>query len=172
MVIKVCWPCASIRMWTAAGWEILSARTITYIYRFCLALPEGLIVPVIRFADQKTLSQIAADAKQLYAKTGIKKLQPNKFGNTFLHFQPGNDGSKKVHRHHQPTDSCILTVVEISGEIVIPQERAVWCYQCNESNPQLRPPAVLMAVGAAFLQTLKKYLENPVTMLVWSVHVN
>ncbi len=41
-----------------------------------LALPEGLIVPVIRFADQKTLSQIAADAKELYGKAKDKKLQP------------------------------------------------------------------------------------------------
>jgi pyruvate dehydrogenase E2 component (dihydrolipoamide acetyltransferase) len=49
-----------------------------------VAIEDGLIVPVVRFADQKTLSQIAAESKELAGKARNKKLQPNEFtGNTF-----------------------------------------------------------------------------------------
>ena len=51
-----------------------------------VAMPEGLIVPVIRFADQKSISQIAAEAKELYGKAKDKKLQPQNSAGTLLPF--------------------------------------------------------------------------------------
>ena len=76
-----------------------------------LALPEGLIVPVIRFADQKTLSQIAADAKELYGKAKDKKLQPNEFsGNTFTISNLGMMDIEEFTAIINPPDSAILAV--------------------------------------------------------------
>ena len=84
-----------------------------------LALPEGLIVPVIKFADQKTLSQIASDAKQLYAKAKDKKLQPNEFtGNTFTISNLGMMDIEEFTAIINPPDSCILAVGSIREVVV------------------------------------------------------
>jgi pyruvate dehydrogenase E2 component (dihydrolipoamide acetyltransferase) len=77
-----------------------------------LALPEGLIVPVIRFADQKSLSQIAADAKELYGKAKDKKLQPAEFsGNTFTISNLGMMDIEEFTAIINPPDSAILAAV-------------------------------------------------------------
>ena len=131
-----------------------------------LALPEGLIVPVIRFADQKTLSQIAADAKQLYAKARDKKLQPNEFsGNTFTISNLGMMDIEEFTAIINPPDSCILAVGNIR-EIVIRMNGQFDVTNVMKVTLSCDHRSVDGAVGAAFLQTLKKYLENPVTMLV------
>ncbi|MFN8249325.1 MAG: pyruvate dehydrogenase complex dihydrolipoamide acetyltransferase [Ferruginibacter sp.] len=131
-----------------------------------LALPEGLIVPVIRFADQKTLSQIAADAKQLYAKARDKKLQPNEFsGNTFTISNLGMMDIEEFTAIINPPDSCILAVGNIR-EIVIRRNGQFDVTNVMKVTLSCDHRSVDGAVGAAFLQTLKKYLENPVTMLV------
>jgi pyruvate dehydrogenase E2 component (dihydrolipoamide acetyltransferase) len=73
-----------------------------------LALPDGLIVPVIRFADQKSLSQIAADAKELYGKAKDKKLQPAEFsGNTFTISNLGMMDIEEFTAIINPPDSAI-----------------------------------------------------------------
>ncbi|MBS1731848.1 MAG: pyruvate dehydrogenase complex dihydrolipoamide acetyltransferase [Bacteroidetes bacterium] len=131
-----------------------------------LALPEGLIVPVIRFADQKTLSQIAADAKQLYAKARDKKLQPNEFsGNTFTISNLGMMDIEEFTAIINPPDSCILAVGNIR-EIVVRRNGQFDVTNVMKVTLSCDHRSVDGAVGAAFLQTLKKYLENPVTMLV------
>ena len=131
-----------------------------------VAMPEGLIVPVIRFADQKSLSQIAADAKQLYAKAKDKKLQPNEFsGNTFTISNLGMMDIEEFTAIINPPDSAILAVGKIK-EIVVKKGEGFGVANVMKLTLSCDHRSVDGAVGAAFLQTLKKYMENPVIMLV------
>jgi pyruvate dehydrogenase E2 component (dihydrolipoamide acetyltransferase) len=131
-----------------------------------VAMPEGLIVPVIRFADTKSLSQIAADANVLYAKAKDKKLQPNEFsGNTFTISNLGMMGIEEFTAIINPPDSAILAVGAIS-EKVVKKDDGFGVTNIMKLTLSCDHRSVDGAVGAAFLQTLKKYLENPVTMLV------
>ncbi len=131
-----------------------------------VAMPEGLIVPVIRFADSKTLSQIAADANELYTKAKEKKLQPQEFsGNTFTISNLGMMGIEEFTAIINPPDSAILAVGAIS-EKVVKKGDGFAVTNVMKLTLSCDHRSVDGAVGAAFLQTLKKYLENPVTMLV------
>ena len=130
-----------------------------------LALPEGLIVPVIRFADQKSLSQIAGDAKDLYKKAKDKKLQPAEFsGNTFTISNLGMMGIEEFTAIINPPDSAILAVGSIK-EVVVKKADGFGVINVMKLTLSCDHRSVDGAVGAAFLQTLKKFLENPVTML-------
>jgi pyruvate dehydrogenase E2 component (dihydrolipoamide acetyltransferase) len=131
-----------------------------------VAVPEGLIVPVIRFADQKSLSQIAGEAKELYDKAKNKKLQPNEFsGNTFTISNLGMMDIEEFTAIINPPDSCILAVGRIK-EIVVKKGDGFGTTNVMKVTLSCDHRSVDGAVGAAFLQTLKKYMENPVTMLV------
>jgi len=131
-----------------------------------LALPEGLIVPVIRYADQKSLSQIAADAKELYGKAKDKKLQPAEFsGNTFTISNLGMMDIEEFTAIINPPDSAILAVGAIK-EKVVKKGEGFAVTNVMKLTLSCDHRSVDGAVGASFLQTLKKFLENPVTMLV------
>jgi pyruvate dehydrogenase E2 component (dihydrolipoamide acetyltransferase) len=131
-----------------------------------LALPEGLIVPVIRHADQKSLSQIAADAKELYGKAKDKKLQPAEFsGNTFTISNLGMMDIEEFTAIINPPDSAILAVGAIK-EKVVKKGDGFGVINVMKLTLSCDHRSVDGAVGASFLQTLKKFLENPVTMLV------
>ncbi|MEO5892110.1 MAG: pyruvate dehydrogenase complex dihydrolipoamide acetyltransferase [Ferruginibacter sp.] len=131
-----------------------------------LALPTGLIVPVIRFADQKSLSQIAADAKELYAKAKDKKIQPAEFtGNTFSVSNLGMMDIEEFTAIINPPDSAILAVGAIK-EKVVKKGDGFAVTNIMKLTLSCDHRSVDGAVGAAFFQTLKKFLENPVTMLV------
>lgn len=131
-----------------------------------VAMPEGLIVPVIRFADQKSLSQIAGDAKALYAKAKDKKLQPAEFsGNTFTISNLGMMDIEEFTAIINPPDSAILAVGRIK-EVVVKKGSGFDVVNIMKVTLSCDHRSVDGAVGAAFLQTVKKYLENPVTMLV------
>jgi pyruvate dehydrogenase E2 component (dihydrolipoamide acetyltransferase) len=131
-----------------------------------VAMPEGLIVPVIRFADQKSLSQIAADAKQLYAKAKDKKLQPAEFsGNTFTISNLGMMDIEDFTAIINPPDSAILAVGRIK-EVVVRKGTGFDVTNVMKVTLSCDHRSIDGAVGAAFLQTLKKYMENPVTLLV------
>ena len=131
-----------------------------------VATPDGLIVPVIRFADQKTLSQIAGEAKELYEKAKDKKLQPNEFsGNTFTISNLGMMDIEEFTAIINPPDSAILAVGRIK-EIVVKKGDGFGVTNVMMLTMSCDHRTVDGAVGAAFLQTLKKYLENPVTMLL------
>lgn len=131
-----------------------------------VAIDDGLIVPVVKFADQKSLSQIAAEAKELAGKARDRKLQPQEFsGNTFSISNLGMMGIDEFTAIINPPDSCILAVGNIvptpvveDGEIVVRQLMQL-TLSCDHR-------VVDGAVGSKFLQTLKAHLENPVTMLV------
>ena len=131
-----------------------------------VAVPDGLIVPVIRFADQKSLSQIAADASQLYEKVRNKKIQPDEFtGNTFTVSNLGMMDIDEFTAIINPPDSAILAVGAIK-EKVVKKGDGFGVTNVMKVTMSCDHRSIDGAVGAAFLQTLKKFLENPVTMLV------
>ena len=131
-----------------------------------LALPEGLIVPVIKFADQKSFAQIATEAKELYTKAREKKLQPAEFsGNTFTVSNLGMMGIEEFTAIINPPDSCILAVGSIT-EKVVRRNGTFDVTNVMKVTLSCDHRSVDGAVGAAFLQTLKKFLENPITMLL------
>lgn len=131
-----------------------------------VAIEDGLIVPVIRFADQKTLSQIASDAKGLYDKAKNKKLQPQEFsGNTFSISNLGMLGIDEFTAIINPPDSAILAVGNIRETAVV-EKGQVKIANIMKLTLSCDHRSVDGAVGARFLATLKGFLENPVTMLV------
>jgi len=131
-----------------------------------VAIEDGLIVPVIKFADQKSLSQISAEASELIKKARSKKLQPQEFtGNTFTVSNLGMMDIDEFTAIINPPDSCILAIGKIEATPVV-EEGAVVVRNLLKLTLSCDHRVVDGAVGAAFMQTLKAYLENPVTMLV------
>ena len=131
-----------------------------------VAVEDGLIVPVIRFADQKSLSQIGAESKELAGKARNKKLQPNEFsGNTFTISNLGMMDIEEFTAIINPPDSAIMAVGRIK-EVVVRKGDGFGVSNVMKITLSCDHRSVDGAVGAAFLQTFKKYMENPVTMLV------
>jgi pyruvate dehydrogenase E2 component (dihydrolipoamide acetyltransferase) len=131
-----------------------------------VAVKDGLVVPVVRFADNKSLSHIAAEVKALAQKAHDKKLQPSEWeGSTFTISNLGMFGIEEFTAIINPPDACILAVGGIKETAVV-------------KNGQLVPGNVVKvtlscdhravdgAVGAAFLKTLKGLLEDPVRILI------
>ncbi len=131
-----------------------------------VAIEDGLIVPVVRFADQKSLPQIAAEAKELAGKAKNKKLQPNEFtGNTFTVSNLGMMDIDEFTAIINPPDSCIMAVGRIK-EVVVKKPDGFGVSNLMKVTLSCDHRSVDGATGAAFLQTFKKYLENPVMMLL------
>ena len=131
-----------------------------------VAVEDGLIVPVIKFADQKSLSQIAQEAGVLYDKARTKKIQPQEFtGNTFTISNLGMMDIDEFTAIINPPDACILAVGKITPTPVV-ENGAVVIRQLMKITLSCDHRVVDGAVGSKFLQTLKAHLENPVTMLV------
>ncbi|HWH71579.1 MAG TPA: pyruvate dehydrogenase complex dihydrolipoamide acetyltransferase, partial [Candidatus Sulfotelmatobacter sp.] len=131
-----------------------------------VAIEDGLIVPVVRFADQKTLSQISAETKELSGKARNKKLQPNEFsGNTFTISNLGMMDIEEFTAIINPPDSAIMAVGRIK-EVVVRKGDGFGVSNVMKITLSCDHRSVDGAVGASFLQTFKKYMENPVTMLV------
>jgi len=131
-----------------------------------VAVEEGLLVPVVRFANEKGLAQIGAEVKVFAEKAKTKKLQPADWeGNTFTISNLGMFGIEEFTAIINPPDACILAVGAIKstpvvkGGQVVPGNVMKVTLSCDHR-------VVDGATGSAFLQTLKAYLENPVMMLV------
>ena len=167
MIIKACASALRLHPDVNSSWMGEFIRKNDHInIGSALALPEGLIVPVIRFADQKSLAQIAAEAKELYGKAKDKKLQPNEFsGNTFTVSNLGMMDIEEFTAIINPPDSCILAVGRIK-ETVVSRNGKFETANVMKVTLSCDHRSVDGAVGAAFLQTLKKFIENPITMLV------
>ena len=131
-----------------------------------VAVAEGLLVPVIRFADNKTLTHISLEVKDLADKAKEKKLQPSDWeGNTFTISNLGMFGIEEFTAIINPNDSCILAIGGIkntpivkNGEIV-PGNIMKVTMSCDHR-------LVDGATGAKFLKTLKELLEDPIKILV------
>jgi pyruvate dehydrogenase E2 component (dihydrolipoamide acetyltransferase) len=131
-----------------------------------VAIEDGLIVPVIRFADQKSFPQIAAESKELATKAKNKKLQPNEFsGNTFTISNLGMMDIEEFTAIINPPDSCIMAVGKIK-ETVVKKAEGFGTSNFMKVTMSCDHRSVDGALGAAFLQTFKKYLENPVSMML------
>lgn len=131
-----------------------------------VAVEEGLLVPVVRFADQKSLSQIGAEVKELAKKAKDKKLQPSEWeGNTFTISNLGMFGIDEFTAIINPPDSCILAVGAIQ-QVPVVKNGAVTPGNIMKVTLSCDHRVVDGATGAAFLQTLQGLLEEPLRMLV------
>jgi pyruvate dehydrogenase E2 component (dihydrolipoamide acetyltransferase) len=130
-----------------------------------VAVEDGLLVPVVRFTDQKTMTQIGAEVKDMATRAKSKKLTPAEMeGSTFTVSNLGMFGISEFTSIINQPNSAILSVGAIiekpvvkNGQIVVGNTMKV-TLACDHRT-------VDGATGAAFLQTLKQYIENPVTML-------
>lgn len=131
-----------------------------------VAVEEGLLVPVIRFADTKNLSTISAEAKEFAKKAKNKQLQPSDWeGNTFTISNLGMFGIDQFTAIINPPDACILAVGGISQQPIV-------------KNGQIVPGNIMKvtlscdhrvvdgSIGSAFLQTLKSLLEDPIRIIL------
>ena len=124
------------------------------------------MVPVVKFADNKSLSYISAEVKDLAQRAVAKKLSPDEFtGNTFTISNLGMFGIDEFTAIINPPEACILAIGGIKETVVV-------------KNGEMKPGSVMKvtlscdhravdgAVGAAFLKTLKGLLEDPVRILI------
>ncbi len=131
-----------------------------------VAIPDGLIVPVVRFADNKSLTHISIEVKELGTKAREKKLRPEEFsGNTFTISNLGMFGIEEFTAIINPPDACIMAVGSIKETVIV-------------KNGEMRPGNVMKvtlscdhravdgAIGSAFLKTFKNLLEDPVRILI------
>ncbi len=131
-----------------------------------VAVDEGLLVPVVRFADTKQLSQIATEVKTLADKAKNKKLQPSEWeGSTFTISNLGMFGIDEFTAIINPPDACILAVGGIA-QIPVVKNGAIVPGNVMKVTLSCDHRVVDGATGSAFLQTLKSLLEEPMRMLV------
>ncbi|MBP6385802.1 MAG: pyruvate dehydrogenase complex dihydrolipoamide acetyltransferase [Pseudarcicella sp.] len=131
-----------------------------------VAVEDGLLVPVIRFANTKTLSQISAECKDLGGKAKNKQLQPKDWeGNTFTVSNLGMFGIEEFTSIINQPESCILAVGGIKETVGVKNGQF---YATNVMKVTLTCDhrTVDGAMGAAFLQTFKQLLEDPIKLLV------
>jgi pyruvate dehydrogenase E2 component (dihydrolipoamide acetyltransferase) len=131
-----------------------------------VAVEDGLLVPVVRFADTKSLSQISQEVKEFAMRAKNKKLQPSDWeGSTFTISNLGMFGMDEFTAIINPPDACILAISSIQqipvvkNGVIVPGNVMKLTMTCDHR-------VVDGATGAAFLQTLKGLLEEPLRMLV------
>lgn len=131
-----------------------------------VAVEDGLLVPVVRFADNKGLMEIGNEVRTFAQKAKDKKLQPADWeGNTFTISNLGMFGIEQFTAIVNPPDSCIMAVGGIS-EVPVVKNGQVIPGNIMKVTLSCDHRVVDGASGSAFLQTFKQYMENPVTMLV------
>jgi pyruvate dehydrogenase E2 component (dihydrolipoamide acetyltransferase) len=131
-----------------------------------VAVEDGLIVPVIRFADTKPLSQIASEVKDFAQKAKNKKLQPADWeGSTFTVSNLGMFGIEQFTAIINPPDACILAISAIQ-QVPVVKNGAIVPGNVMKLTLSCDHRVVDGATGAAFLQTLKTILEEPLRMLI------
>jgi pyruvate dehydrogenase E2 component (dihydrolipoamide acetyltransferase) len=131
-----------------------------------VAVDEGLLVPVVRFADGKGLTQIAAEVREYAQKAKDKKLQPADWeGNTFTISNLGMFGIESFTAIVNPPDACILAIGGIK-EVPVVKNGQVVPGNVMKVTLSCDHRVVDGASGAAFLQTFKTYMEQPAAMLL------
>ena len=131
-----------------------------------VAVDEGLLVPVVRFADTKSLSQIAGEVKNFAQKAKDKKLQPSDWeGSTFTISNLGMFGIDEFTAIINSPDACILAIGGIS-QVPVVKNGAIVPGNIMKITLSCDHRVVDGATGAAFLQTVKSLLEEPLRMLV------
>jgi len=166
MVVKACAMALRKHPQVNTQWKDDVTRYAKHInVGVAVAVPDGLVVPVLPFTDQMSLTQIGASVKELAVKARNKKLTPQEMsGSTFTVSNLGMFGIQEFTSIINQPNSAILSVGAIiqkpvvkDGQIVVGNTMKV-TLACDHRT-------VDGASGAQFLQTLRQYLENPVTML-------
>lgn len=167
MIIKACAMALRKHPQVNSQWTPEATRIAKHIHiGVAVAVDEGLLVPVLKFADQMTFSQIGAQVKDLAGKARNKKITPQEMeGSTFTVSNLGMFGITEFTSIINQPNSAILSVGAIvqkpvvkNGQIVVGNTMNV-TLACDHRT-------VDGATGAKFLQTLRQYIENPVTMFV------
>ncbi len=166
MVMKACAMALVKHPQVNTSWNGDTTRYNKHIHLgVAVAVPDGLVVPVVKFADQLGLTQIGAAVKDLAGKARNKKIAPAEMeGSTFTVSNLGMFGIQEFTSIINQPNSAILSVGAIvekpvvkNGEIVVGNTMKL-TLACDHRT-------VDGAVGAQFLQTLRSFIENPVTML-------
>lgn len=167
MIVKACALALKQHPQVNSQWSADKMRLNHHVHiGVAVAVPDGLVVPVVRFANEQSLPQIGAEVKELAGKARNKKLTPQEMeGSTFTVSNLGMFGIDSFTSIINQPNSAILSVGNIvekpvvkNGQIVVGHTMKL-CLACDHRT-------VDGATGAQFLQTLKGYIENPVTMLV------
>jgi pyruvate dehydrogenase E2 component (dihydrolipoamide acetyltransferase) len=166
MVIKACAMALKKHPKVNSQWKE-EAITINHHVNIgvAVAVEDGLVVPVLKFTDQMSLTQIGGNVKDLAGKAKSKKLQPAEMeGSTFTVSNLGMFGIQSFTSIINQPNSAILSVGAIEEKPVVRNSQIVvgntmtLTLACDHRT-------VDGATGAQFLQTLRQFLENPVTML-------
>ncbi|MGC6490945.1 MAG: pyruvate dehydrogenase complex dihydrolipoamide acetyltransferase [Flavobacteriales bacterium] len=166
MIVKACSMALQEHPQVNSSWLGEKIRYNEHIHiGVAMAVEDGLLVPVVRFANNKRLSEISSEVKEYGVKAKAKKLQPEDWqGNTFTISNLGMFDIEEFTAIINPPDACILAVGGIiekpivkNGEIVIGNTLKV-TLSCDHR-------VVDGVVGSKFLATLKSYLENPVLFM-------
>lgn len=166
MVVKACAMALKKHPQVNTTWNGDTTRYNQHIHiGVAVAVDEGLLVPVLKFTDQMSLTQIGGAVRELAGKARNKKIAPNEMeGSTFTISNLGMFGIQEFTSIINQPNSAILSVGAIEekpvvkdGQIVVGNIMKV-TLACDHRT-------VDGATGAQFLQTLRTYLENPVTML-------
>ncbi len=168
MVIKACAVALKQHPAVNSAWLGDKIRRYNYVnIGVAVAVDEGLLVPVIRDADKKTLSAISAEVKDLAGKAKDKKLQPKDWeGNTFSISNLGMFGVDEFTAIINPPDSCILAIGGIKKVAAFKEDGTVYPTNIMKITISADHRVVDGALAAAFLNTVKKLLEEPMSMLV------
>ena len=131
-----------------------------------VAIEEGLITPVVRSADQKSLSEIAAEVRELAERARSRKLKPEEYtGATFSISNLGMFGIDEFTAVINPPEGAILAVGAMSAKPVV-RDNEIVVRQMMRVTMSCDHRVIDGATGAKFLQTFKKILENPLYLVV------
>jgi pyruvate dehydrogenase E2 component (dihydrolipoamide acetyltransferase) len=131
-----------------------------------VAIPDGLLVPVIRYANMKSLSQINTEVKELAGRAKNKKLAPEEMsGNTFTISNLGMFGVEEFTAIINPPDACILAVGGIQDKAVV-RDGQVVPGKTMKVTLSSDHRVVDGASAAAFLNDVKATLEDPIRLMV------
>ncbi|SDE47538.1 pyruvate dehydrogenase E2 component (dihydrolipoamide acetyltransferase) [Dyadobacter soli] len=168
MVIKACAVALKQHPAVNSAWLGDKIRKYNYVnIGVAVAVDEGLLVPVIREADKKTLSAISGEVKDLAGKAKDKKLQPKDWeGNTFSVSNLGMFGVDEFTAIINPPDSCILAIGTIKKVAAFKEDGTVYPTNIMKVTLSADHRVVDGATAAQFLLTVKKLLEEPMSMLV------
>jgi pyruvate dehydrogenase E2 component (dihydrolipoamide acetyltransferase) len=169
MVLKACGVALKKHPNVNASWRGDHIRKNAHVHiGMAVAIPEGLVVPVIRFADTLPLSVLAATTKDLGGKAKNGKLQPADWeGNTFTVSNLGMFGIDQFTSiiNNPKNESCILSVGGIKETVAV-KNGQFYATNLMKVTMTCDHRVVDGATGAAFLVTLKELLEEPYRMLV------
>tara|TARA_R110002074_G_scaffold371340_3_gene546450 strand:+ start:1961 stop:3604 length:1644 start_codon:yes stop_codon:yes gene_type:complete len=166
MVVKACAMALKKHPQVNTSWNGDTTRYNQHIHvGVAVAVDDGLLVPVLKFTDQMSLTQIGGNVRDLAGKARNKKIAPNEMeGSTFTISNLGMFGIQEFTSIINQPNSAILSVGAIEqkpvvkdGQIVVGNTMKV-TLACDHRT-------VDGATGAQFLQTVRSYIENPVTML-------